>query len=59
MSDRDVQKLILENIRLKNDRIPHCRGCGKLQVHPCGAFYYCPRLGAVNPDIDGCTKRNR
>lgn len=57
MSDRDIQRLILDNARLRANQIPHCRGCAKLTKHPCGAFYYCPRLGAVDPDVDGCSKR--
>ena len=57
MSDREVQKLILENGRLKANSIGHCRGCVNLTVHSCGAFYWCSRLGAVDPDVDGCSKR--
>ena len=57
MSDRELQRLVLENIRLRADRLPHCRGCELLTVHPCGAFAWCPRLGAVDPDADGCSKR--
>lgn len=57
MSDRDIQRLILENARLRANQIPHCRGCGRLTVHPCGAFAWCPMLGAVDPDVDGCSKR--
>ena len=57
MSDRDIQTLILENARLRKDRLPHCRGCRNLTVHPCGAFAWCDRLGAVDPDVDGCSKR--
>ena len=57
MSDRDVQKLILENMRLRKDQLPHCRGCCRLTMHPCGAFAWCEWLGAVDPDVDGCSKR--
>ena len=57
MSDKDVQKLILENARLRASKIRNCRGCGNLTVHPCGAFYWCKRLGAVDPSRDGCSKR--
>ena len=57
MSDRDIQRLILDNARLKENQLMHCRGCAKLKRHDCGAFFYCPMLGAVDPDTDGCTKR--
>lgn len=57
MSDRDVQKLILENARLRANQLPHCRGCAKLTMHPCGAFCWCERMGAVDPDVDGCSKK--
>ena len=57
MSDRDVQTLILENARLRKDRLPHCRGCRELKLHPCGAFAWCEKLGAVDPDADGCSRR--
>lgn len=58
LSDRDVQKLILENAKLKENHIDHCRGCTNLGRHPCGAFFHCPYLGVVDPDKDGCSKRN-
>ena len=57
MSDRDVAKVMLENARLRKNQLPHCRGCAKLTVHPCGAWHWCPMLGAVDPDVDGCSKR--
>lgn len=57
MSDRDIQRLILDNGRLRANQLPHCRGCAKLAVHPRGAFAWCPMLGAVDPDVDGCSKR--
>ena len=57
MSDRDIQRLILDNGRLRKDQLKHCRGCAKLTAHPCGAFAWCERLGAVDPDVDGCSKR--
>lgn len=57
LSDKDAQKLILENARLRENMIPHCRGCRRLSRHPCMAFYRCPRLGIVNPDTDGCSKK--
>lgn len=57
MSDREIQRLVLENACLKGRAMPTCRGCAKLYRHPCGAFMACPRLGAVDPDRDGCTKR--
>ena len=57
MSDRDTAKVMLENARLKKNQLPHCRGCKHLSAHPCGAFLWCRRLGAVDPDVDGCSKR--
>lgn len=57
MSDRDIQTLILDNARLKSNQLQHCRGCANVSVHPCGAFYWCKRLGAVDLDTDGCSKR--
>ena len=57
MSDREITRVMLENARLRKDQLPHCRGCAKLTVHPCGAFAWCPMLGAVDPDVDGCIKR--
>ncbi|MBO7669050.1 MAG: hypothetical protein J6S60_00540 [Oscillospiraceae bacterium] len=57
MSEQDVAKIMLENARLRKNQLPHCRGCELLTVHPCGAFAWCPRLGAVDPDVDGCSKR--
>ena len=57
MGDADIRRLILENAKLKHNQHQHCRGCANLTIHDCGAFYYCPRLGAVDPDIDGCSKR--
>ncbi len=57
MSDRDIQTLILNNARLRSNQLPHCRGCVHLSLHPCGAFAWCKRLGAVDPDVDGCSKR--
>ena len=57
MSDREVQKVMLENMKLRKDQLPHCRGCAKLKMHDCGAFAWCERLGAVDPDRDGCSKR--
>lgn len=57
MSDRDIQRLILDNARLRENQMTHCRGCAKLTRHPCGAFAWCERLGAVDPDVDGCSKR--
>lgn len=57
MSDRDIQRVMLENARLRASQIGHCRGCKRLTVHPCGAFAWCKVLGAVDPDRDGCSKR--
>ena len=57
MSDREITKVMLENARLRKNQLPHCRGCAKLTKHPCGAFAWCPMLGAVDPDVDGCSKR--
>lgn len=58
MSDQSIQKIILENERLKRSKILlHCRGCSRLTVHPCGAFMWCPIMGAVNPDADFCSRR--
>lgn len=57
MSDREITRVMLENARLRKDQLPHCRGCENLKLHPCGAFAWCPRLGAVDPDMDGCSKR--
>ncbi len=57
MSDREITRVMLENARLRKNQLPHCRGCAKLTVHPCGAFAWCPMLGAVAPDVDGCSKR--
>lgn len=57
MGDREIAQVILENARLRKDRLPHCRGCKMLTVHPCGAFAWCEKLGAVDPDVDGCSKR--
>lgn len=57
MTDRDIQRLVLENARLRGRAMPTCRGCAHLFLHPCGAFMACPMLGAVDPDKDGCTKR--
>ena len=57
MSDREVGKVMLENARLRKNQLPHCRGCKHMTMHDCGAFYYCQRLGAVDPDRDGCSKR--
>lgn len=58
LTDREVQRLLLENARLRANNIPHCRGCKRLKLHPCGAWHYCPILGPVDPDIDGCSKRS-
>ena len=58
MSDREITRVMLENARLRKDQLPHCRGCERLRPHPCGAFAWCPRLGAVDPDVDGCSKRS-
>lgn len=57
MSDRDIQRLVLDNARLRANQLPHCRGCKRLTMHPCGAFAWCERLGAVDPDVDGCSKK--
>ena len=57
MNDREARALIMENVRLRKNQLPHCRGCAELRLHDCGAFHYCPRLGAVDPDADGCSKR--
>lgn len=57
LSDEDIRNLILENISLKNTKIEHCKGCRNLNLHPCGAFYWCDRLGAVDPNRDGCSKK--
>lgn len=57
MSDRDIQRLILDNARLRENQMTHCRGCARLTLHDCGAFFWCERLGAVDPDVDGCSKR--
>lgn len=57
MSDAEVRRLILENGRLRANQLPHCRGCKHVRLHECGAFWYCPKLGAVDLDVDGCSKR--
>jgi len=57
MSDREMRQMILDNARLRANQLPHCRGCSNVKLHPCGAFYWCDRLGAVDLDVDGCSKR--
>ena len=57
MNDRDARALILENARLRKNQLPHCRGCEDPRMHDCGAFHFCHRLGAVDPDTDGCSRR--
>lgn len=57
LTDKEIQQLLLENIRLKANKIQHCKGCGNLQKHPCGVFHFCPMLGIVDPLVDGCSKR--
>ena len=57
LTSQELQKVILENAKLKSSKIANCKGCKRMKLHPCGAFYWCPLLGQVDPNIDGCSKR--
>lgn len=61
MSDKDkmINELVLENGKLRAEAaraFKPCRTCKRVMQHDCGAFFACPFLGIVNPDLDGCTK---
>lgn len=55
--EAEILRLRKENRELREQGGPKCRGCKRLERHPCGAFWQCPALGIVDPERDGCSRR--
>lgn len=53
----EMNKLRKKVKELEARQMQTCRGCVCLKRHDCYVFYWCPRLGYVDPDRDGCSKR--
>ena len=61
---REIDALEAENAGLRvqlsvenEKKLQTCRGCTRLKEDYTGTFHMCQRLGSVNPDRDGCTRR--
>lgn len=57
--DKRLQELILENAKLKAavpERFVYCKDCTRCKRAGFYTMHYCPMLGYVDINEDGCTK---
>lgn len=61
--DAEINRLVLENGKLKAEnkalaesQMRHCVSCDRLSRHDCYTLHWCPFLGFVDPERDGCSR---